>query len=851
MKNLTDTNRGPELLVRLSASAHKWRLRLGARPDSEHEQAVLRIIIGLIITAYCLVRALSDDSALSPAEAVPVWIGVAFCAVATLLFVDIVHRPQTMVLRRVFGILLDVTTNSCMMWLLDDAGIPLFTIFLWVAVGNGFRYGAIYLFLATVLSSLGFSVVMLSSPYWRQHFSFTLGLLLVLWVIPLYVSTLIHKLNRAIRRGEEANKAKSQFLARMSHELRTPLNGIIGMTYVLGQTNLGAEQKGIVETISVSGRMLSELIENVLDFSKIEAGKIEIEKVDFDLHALLNALLTVFLPQARAKGVDFRLHVAPDVPYLLRGDAFHLRQVLVNLISNAVKFTERGHIDLTVSLARKNHSDTVVRFEVHDTGIGIAPEAQERIFESFTQADVSTTRRYGGTGLGTTIARQLVQLMGGELLLQSSPGDGSVFWFEIPMPSIARVEDVDSGTTLAECRTLIVSNKTPDISDIVELLQRWAIPHQVVTGTAQAFAELMRAANAGTAYRAVLVDSNSDNIFPIQFVSATRSEPTLYSLSAILLRLPDDRRTAVDYMNAGYASVVQYPVDTRQFFNVLHSLVARESPATGAVVSLASRRSRAMGNSRRLRILVAEDNRTNQLVIESILTGARHRVDIVADGEAALEAIEKSTYDLVIADIHMPKLGGLEALRIYGFTTHTTEARVPWLILTGDATRETLEECAGSGADGYLTKPVQPALLLARVMQLTESAREAQVVSLAPRPPEERASDTTAPAPTVVASAGNSAVDSFSAEATTQIERMQHALQQRDHDGLRVATRILHQVAVRYGAGELAQITYDLATTPDSALSKVAGTMMHELVRIYEEHRSTVAATSSENFEPV
>lgn len=821
----------------------RFHKRLKLPRHNESEQAIFRIVICLVLGLFLSIAMLFESPAAQAVTRSAIYVtgGYMFFGIALLAWMQKVHNP--MPARRILAMALDYSAISACLYFAGENGSVLLSIYLWVTLGNGFRYGKPYLYVATVMSITGFLVVFATGNYWHAHRMAGFGWVVALIILPLFVARLVGRLTQLTQEAEAASKAKSQFLARMSHELRTPLHGVIGMTHVLMQTRLSQEQKDIANSVNASGQMLSELIENILDFSKIEAGKVELEMIDFDLHALLNGLMTVFVPQARNTGVAFRLHVGSDVPFYLKGDPLHLRQVLVNLIGNAIKFTEKGHIDLSVQLARRDGSRALIRFEVLDTGIGIPVEAQDRIFESFTQADISTTRRYGGTGLGTTISKHLVQLMGGTLRLKSTVGEGSVFWFEIPLETATGTDYFEIPPGLSTCRTLVLSSDPMSVSDVAALLSRWSIPFTRVSGAAHAFATLRQAARTGIPYRIVLVDGNSENIFPLQFVQAIRADSDLYNLSAVLLRADSDRHSPDEHLAAGFTSILRLPVDTRETFNVLHSVIARDGDATGSVALLSGRVARIGNARRRLRILVAEDNRTNQVVIESILTSEHHRVDIVADGEAALDALEKASYDLVIADLHMPNLGGLDAMRIYGFTC--PDRRVPWLILTGDATRETLEECAAAGADGYLTKPVQPTVLLARVAQLTESAREAQIIALN-RPAGEL---NTRHAPrtdsTAKRSVSSQLADQFTTAATREIERMQQALMDSDYRQLRAATSTLARVASEFGATALASLASELGTIPESTLPKVAGTVMHELVRVYEEAKVGLAATTT------
>jgi len=814
-------------------------MRLGARKDSEHEQAFLRLIIGSALTSYALWLGLTDDGWLSLPEQHAVEVGLLFCGSALLLIAHIFYRPDTNVVRRATGAVIDTATVSYAMLILDESGILFFSVYLWVILGNGFRYGVPYLLLSTCLSLIGFGFIVTASPYWHQHLPFAVGLVFMLVVIPLYASTLIRKLNRALRRAEEASKAKSQFLARMSHELRTPLNGVTGMTHVLMQTPLTRDQREIAETVVASGRMLTELINNVLDFSKIEAGKTEVESVHFDLHALLNGLITVFLPQARQKNLDFRLHLSPDVPFAIQGDPLHLRQVLVNLASNAIKFTDTGYVEIGVSPTVRTNDTVTIRFEVQDTGIGIPEEVQAKIFESFSQASSSTARLYGGTGLGTTIAQQLVRLMGGELLLRSQPGQGSVFWFDLSFALSSHVSMPDGTIGLSDCRTMLVGMSTSLNAVLGALLARWSVPYIVAESSSQALGQLIDASEAGTPFRVVMVDGNSPGAFPIEFAAAARSESGLYGLTMALFRHSGDIRSNTDYLAAGYTSVLNAPPDTRQLFNVLHAVVAREPDVSpGTVVPLSDRALRvAARKARSLRILVAEDNPINQNVTRSILESDGHEVQIVPDGEAALDALDHGDIDLVIADLRMPVMGGLEAMKVYDFS-HTGR-RVPWIILTADATRETLEDCARSGADGYLTKPINPTMLLARVSQVAEVTRQAEIVPFADAVYENKPLiDESVLFGTDVEGVGgriNSAIERFQENALTCIERMQSGLLRKDHATIRIAARALESYCAEVGAMRLAQQAARVTSKPGADLLRSAGDDMHELVNTYEE----------------
>jgi two-component system sensor histidine kinase RpfC len=405
-------------------------LRSFARhPNSEHEQALVRITMASLIS---LLVVWQTAMAHSLGLMLPL-IGFFLC-LSALILLDIRRRPQPVLVRRIIAILSDAGGITCGMMFAGELGIPIYLFYLWITFGNGFRFGKPYLY-GTLLASLaGLSVVLWQADYWQQHRALGIGLWCGLALLGVYFSTLVARLNRALQQEEAANQAKRSFISSVSHELRTPLNAIIGMTDLLQGTRLDREQNAMLDSLDTAAQLMLALVEDVLDFSKIEAGKLVIEETGFDLHRLSNSVIDLFRYQASARGLQLLLEIDPAIPHGLRGDPHHLRQVLVNLISNAIKFTEQGHVVLRIVLTPEPGDSVRMHFDVEDTGIGIAPEAQSRIFDSFVQADESTTRRYGGTGLGTTISRQLVALMGGQLGLRSRVGVGSTFWFELTLP---------------------------------------------------------------------------------------------------------------------------------------------------------------------------------------------------------------------------------------------------------------------------------------------------------------------------------------------------------------------------------------------------------------------------------
>ncbi|MDX1593300.1 MAG: ATP-binding protein, partial [Gammaproteobacteria bacterium] len=680
------------------------------RQDSEHEQALIRIVLGLLVISY-LVGAVLVDRTVDGTERALLLAVVLFLAGAFAIVGWIIRDPLPSPVRRLAGMVLDFGATSVALYLAGEPATPLYGVYLWVVVGNGFRYGTRYLYLATALSLAGFGTVILTSDFWGRHQVLAAGLLVTLLVLPFYIATLIRRLEEAVEKARLASEAKSRFVANMSHEMRTPLNGVIGMSDLLMETRLSSEQKDFARTIQASARTLLSLIDKVLDLARIEAEKVEITRVDFDLHALVNTTARMLAPQAAAKGLDFQVHINPKTPFLCHGDAQHLRQVLINLVGNAIKFTESGGIEIRVSPMLESDTEVTVCFEVVDSGVGIPPEARAHVFESFTQADETTTRRFGGTGLGTTIARQLVERLGGRIGFDSEVGRGTVFWFELPLGKQA----ADRGLQESRLETTRVLLLAVGAGDLVTALESWGIEPTVVQSSAEAFAALSDGLRGNRPYQIVLIEGSALDFSSLEFASMLRDGGRYDPVSAILVGPATE--TPVDaLLHAGYSSVLERPLDKRLLYNALHAARTEHEPPEG-VVQLAERLQPPASPRRPLDIALAEDNPTNQKVLSLILERAGHRVRLAGNGEQLLDLLEADRFDLVVADIQMPEMGGLEALRLHR-VIDAGQAHTPWLVLSANATREAREEAFSAGADAYLSKPVDNATLLETIAGL-------------------------------------------------------------------------------------------------------------------------------------
>lgn len=698
--------------------------RLRGRPDTEHEQAILRIVLVGLITGYMWVRASAASQPIGVADRSLLWGLVGFFIVALVLFAAICVAPAANPARRIVGMLADSGGTTFALFLTGDHGVGLVGVFLFITFGNGFRFGRKHLFVCQAFSLAGFLSVVLFAPWWKEEPAIGWGLLISLVVLPLYVSTLLKRIQEARARAEEANRAKSSFLANMSHEMRTPLNGIVGVTDLLQTTQLSAEQGELTRLLRHSVSLLRSLVDDVLDISKIEAGRLSIEIVDFDLHATLNGLVRLLRPHAKAKGIALCAMVDPAIDYQLRGDPHHLRQVLLNLVSNAIKFTERGEIEISVSLKGETDEGLRVRFEVRDTGIGISETALGRIFEQFVQADDSTTRRYGGTGLGTTIAKQLVELMGGAIGVDSALGVGSTFWFEVPLlRAVKSTELLAAGETdISEAAILVAKAESADKyhSLIAAACGRVFTVQSGDAAIAQIRALKQQCANiagvfvAGSADMALEVFrqvADEQNGVPTAMIYLAQRKPT--GSVGELLRAMDG------------VVCLEPNASVRMLRNAIHSATTSESREGAEIIDLGA----VLKQQRQpMRILVAEDNSTNQTIIRQLLESAGHTVLLASDGEEALDIYEAESPEIAILDFNMPERSGIEVLSAIR-TMEPTGIRLPVVILSASVTPETRERARRAGADEFVGKPFDASNLLQAVDRLARrSARGARPI---------------------------------------------------------------------------------------------------------------------------
>ena len=535
--------------------------------NAELEQSLLRVVGISLFAVYAAILSYTQKL---PQENINLlfFYGIPYLLVSCLVYLLVAKDIGNAVVRKNFGIFLDIISVTVCLYFFDGYGLPLFVVYLWVAIGNGFRFGVGYLLVCSLLSLTGFLLVSSVSPYWSSKPELVWIGVIVLTVVPAYIYILLKRLQREKYRAELANKEKSRFLANISHEIRTPLNAVVGFSQLLDQPDGEISQSRLIKSIRDSANSLLTLVDGVLDFSRIEAGHVKLEYEPVDLKDLEDSLYGMFSLQAEGKGIEFNCAINPDVPREINGDRNRLRQILVNLVGNAMKFTDDGKVELIVDYVQREQGNNCIRFAVTDTGIGIREEVVPVIFERFRQADDTAQRQHGGTGLGTAIAKHLVELMGGEIGLESRYGKGSRFWFTIPC------------------------------------------------------------------------------LLPADNVQVTDN---MSSQGLVRITLPDN---------------MQYSV------------------------------------------LVADDSAINRLVIKGMLDRMGVGSILAESGPVALEKLCQDGPNLMILDIQMPGMSGLDVLRKYHATTEITE-RIPVVIVTGDATVDMQQECRQLGVEDFLTKPVE------------------------------------------------------------------------------------------------------------------------------------------------
>ncbi len=526
--------------------------------------------------------------------------------------------------------------------------------------------------------------------------------------------------------AERANEAKSVFFATMSHEIREPMNGVIGMTRLLLETPLSEEQHSLVEAVHDSGQALLTIINDILDLSRIEAGRLELDSIDFDLRAVMERVIAIVMPRARAKGLPLQLAIDPDVPTALRGDPGRIRQICLNLLGNAIKFTATGAVGLEIRLIADRPAGLRLGLAVHDTGIGIPEHLQDRLFTAYAQADPSVPRLYGGSGLGLTICKRLVGLMGGEIRMSSRPGEGTVFDLEL---TLAKTPEARPGPSpvpaeIAGTRLLIVDGTAATRITLQRRTQSWGITAATAELGAAALALLNQAHDQGQPIEIALIDRSLPDFSGEALGGQIKTDPRLRATELVMIASSGLRGDAARVKEIGFAAYLPKPVTAQTLLECLLQL--RGGPvapgalpgAPGLITVHSMSERRAAG----LQILLADDNPVNCRMTTLMLEKAGHQIDVVNDGAAAVETVLAKDYDVVLMDVQMPGVDGLEATRRIRRLA-PERARIPVIAITASALAGDEQRCLDAGMNDYVTKPIDRARLLSKLARWSQGAQ--------------------------------------------------------------------------------------------------------------------------------
>jgi signal transduction histidine kinase/DNA-binding response OmpR family regulator/HPt (histidine-containing phosphotransfer) domain-containing protein len=610
----------------------------------------------------------------------------------------------------------------------------------------------------------------------------------------------------------ETARLKSEFLTTMSHEIRTPMNGVLGMAELLMQTHLSEKQQRFTHTIQRSADGLLTIINDILDLSKLEAGRIALECRDFGIRSLVEEVATTFAGTAHAKGLELVCEIPPELDAICKGDSHRLRQILVNLVGNAIKFTKRGEVVLGVSIGEQRENTYWVQFTVRDSGIGVPAEQQSRIFDAFSQVDASMTRQFGGTGLGLTICKRLVNLMGGKLGVESEDGTGSTFWLSVPLERSGMAATVWklAPTSLGGIRALVAHDNPTSRALLERQLCAWQMECSAVASGTEALESLREAANGGAPVDIVLVDVDMPDIRGTELVGAIRADETIASVAVLLLCSVTSES---DFERIGAQGRLTKPVRQSDLFDCISSALGH----TGRRADAESRQAGDAGGAAEMRVLLAEDNRVNQEVAIAMLEELGCRCDLVGNGQEALRALESRHYDLVLMDCQMPVMDGYQATReIRRREAEAGDAqRVPIVAVTANVVEGDREKCLEIGMDEYLSKPFRQDQLRAMLDRWSGEPTPPAAVAEAPAPPRARKTDADGPIDHTALNAIRALesprrpslladlIRNYLEHSEELLEDLRDAIDEEDADAVREAAHSLKSSSGNVGAREL------------------------------------------------